>query len=142
MLHSKTLTISFVLPFYLKMWQHLQAVVESTSYSFLLQSAAEKGLAKLEKYFLLAKGHHAYILGTGMTILHVFNCSDVSSQSYTLRYELNGFDALLMKVTPRHNRQQWLKWRHSSNMLPPHIFRHQLLAPHPHHYPPSLQQSW
>ena len=54
--------------------QHLQAVVESTSYSFLLQSAAEKGLAKLEKYFSLAKGHRTHILGTGMTILHVLKC--------------------------------------------------------------------
>ncbi len=69
MSHSKSPTIPFVLPLYYKMQQHLQAVVDSPHYSFTLQSAAEKGLEKLEKYFSIAREHHAYILGTGVSFM-------------------------------------------------------------------------
>ncbi len=37
---------------------------DSTKIAFRLQSAALAGLEKLEKYFSIARDHHAYILGT------------------------------------------------------------------------------
>jgi len=39
--------------------------VTSLALSFKIQHAAEKGLAKLRKYSIPAKLHHAYIVGTG-----------------------------------------------------------------------------
>ncbi len=47
------------------MEQHLMGVVTSSALSFKIQHAAEKGLAKLRKYSVPAKLHHAYIVGTG-----------------------------------------------------------------------------
>lgn len=74
MSHSKVPTIPFVLPLYYNMQQHLQTVINSLNYSFTLQSAAEKGLEKLEKYFAIAKEHHAYIMGTGEAMFSSYVC--------------------------------------------------------------------
>ena len=40
-------------------------VATSSALSFKIQHAAEKGLAKLRKYSVPAKLHHAYVVGTG-----------------------------------------------------------------------------
>ena len=64
MSQNKVPTIPFVLPLYHKMEQHLEAI--SRDVTFKLQYAVDKGLEKLRKYFVPAKVHHSYILGTSM----------------------------------------------------------------------------
>jgi len=68
MSQSNVPTIPFVLPLYHKMEQHLTAVSTSWDKSFKIQHAAEKGLVKLRKYSVPAKGHHSYIIGTSELI--------------------------------------------------------------------------
>jgi hypothetical protein len=64
MSQSKVPTLSFVLPLYHKMEQHLTAVATSLTVSYRIQHAAERGLAKLKKYSIPAKLHHSYIVAT------------------------------------------------------------------------------
>ncbi len=68
MSQSKVPTISFILPLYHKMEQHLMAVVTSSAVSYKIQHAAETGLAKLRKYSIPAKLHHSYIVGTSTLV--------------------------------------------------------------------------
>lgn len=68
MLQSKVPTISFILPLYHKMEQHLMVVATSSAVSYKIQHAAEIGLAKLRKYSIPAKLHHSYIVGTSTLV--------------------------------------------------------------------------
>ena len=81
MSQSKVPTISFVLPLYHKMEQHLMTVATS-AVSYKIQHAAETGLAKLRKYSIPAKLHHSYIVGTSTL---VYSYIDVKVALYRVR---------------------------------------------------------
>jgi hypothetical protein len=51
------------------MEKHLKAITTANSWehTFKIQHAAKQGLQKLEKYSTVAKIHHSYILGTGVS---------------------------------------------------------------------------